>query len=96
MLFLAPIIRKCPSFCYNINSLNRLAKVGLSFVISIIKIVLVNIYIINQRFSRSIPISFIFSFNSLLIYILLIIIIIIAIYNFLVNKTLKAIVIAVL
>ncbi len=47
MLFLALIIKKCPSFFYNINNINNLAEVGLSPVISTTKIALVHIYTID-------------------------------------------------
>ncbi len=47
MLFLILIIRKCSSFFYNINNLNKLAKIKLSLIISITKIVLVYMYTIN-------------------------------------------------
>ncbi len=96
MPFLIPITKRRLSFFYNINNLNRPAKVGLSPVISAIKTALVHIYTINQRFSRFVLISFVFSFSSLLAYILLTVVIIIAIYNFLASKALKAIVIVVL
>ncbi len=47
MLFLILIIKKRPSFFYNINNLNKLAKIKLSFVISTTKIALAYIYTIN-------------------------------------------------
>ncbi len=47
MLFLALIIKKRPSFFYNINNLNKLAKVRLSPVISTAKTALIYIHTIN-------------------------------------------------
>ncbi len=96
MPFLILIIKKRPSFLYNINNLNKPAEVRLSPVISAAKIALVRIRTIDQKFSRSMLISFILSFSSLFIRISLVVIIITTIYNFLVNKALKAIVITVL
>ncbi len=96
MPFLILIAKKYFSFFYNINNLNKLAKVKLSLVINTIKTILIHIYTINQRFSRFIFISFVFSFSSLFIYILFVVIIMVAIYNFLASKALKTIVIVVL
>ncbi len=47
MLFLVLIAKKRPSFFYNINNLNKPAKVKLSPVISTAKTALVYIYTIN-------------------------------------------------
>ncbi len=47
MPFLVLIIKRRSSFFYNINNLNKPAKVGLSPVISAAKTVLVHIYIID-------------------------------------------------
>ncbi len=47
MFFLILIIKKCLSFFYNINNLNRPAKIKLSPIISTAKIALVYVYIIN-------------------------------------------------
>ncbi len=47
MPFLVLITKKYSSFFYNINNLNKLAKVKLSFVINITKIILAYIYTIN-------------------------------------------------
>ncbi len=47
MFFLIFIIKKCSSFFYNINNLNKLAKVRLSPIISAAKITLVYIYTID-------------------------------------------------
>ncbi len=47
MPFLALIIKKYLSFFYNINNLNKPAKVRLNLVISITKIALIHIYTID-------------------------------------------------
>ncbi len=47
MPFLVFIIKRRPSFFYNINNLNRPAKVKLSFVISAAKIALVYVRTID-------------------------------------------------